>query len=143
MIFWDTSAIVPLIVEEPETSGALARLREDPTMVVWWGSLVEGMSAIERLAREGVLQADERAEATARLKEFAGAWHEIVPVDDVRDHARRLLARHPLTAADALQLGAALTWADARPAGHRFRTHDHRLASAARGEGFEVEGADG
>jgi predicted nucleic acid-binding protein len=75
--FWDTSALIPLIIDEPGSQSARAL-------------------------------------------------------------AARLLRRHPLCAADALQLGAAMTWAGGRPAGHRFASHDERLATTARAEGFKL-----
>jgi len=42
----------------------------------------------------------------------------------------------PLRAGDALQLGAALIWAEDPPDSHRFCTLDDRLGMAARLEGF-------
>lgn len=62
-------------------------------------------------------------------------------MDDVRRHAMRLLRVHPLRAADALQLGAALVWSGS-PAAGALHTLDDRLACAARIEGFEVAAAD-
>lgn len=47
---------------------------------------------------------------------------------------------HPLRAADALQLAAALVLSDFEPRTLPFVTLDDRLASAARREGFEVQG---
>lgn len=52
--------------------------------------------------------------------------------------ALRLLASHPLRAADALQLAAALVWARGQPGGHEIVCLDDRLASAALLEGFTV-----
>jgi hypothetical protein len=51
--FWDASAIVPLLVEEPTSKGLMARRTADPTMVVWWGTPAECVSALCRLEREG------------------------------------------------------------------------------------------
>ena len=48
---------------------------------------------------------------------------------------------HPLRAADALQLGAALVATDLEPAGLELVTLDERLATAAEKEGFTVLGA--
>jgi predicted nucleic acid-binding protein len=48
---------------------------------------------------------------------------------------------HPLRAADALQLGAALFAADGDPQSLELVTLDRRLADAARREGFPVLGA--
>jgi predicted nucleic acid-binding protein len=52
--------------------------------------------------------------------------------------ARRLLETHPLSAADALQLAAALVMTEERPTGTEFVTFDIRLAEAANKEGFPV-----
>ena len=52
--------------------------------------------------------------------------------------AVRLLRVHPLRGADALQLGAALVWADGAPSGLVLHTLDRRLALAAEREGFRV-----
>jgi len=52
--------------------------------------------------------------------------------------ARRLLGLHPLRAADALHLAAALVACDERPHALPFVTLDERLVDAARREGFAV-----
>ena len=136
MIFWDTSAIVPLIVDEPTTPSMLGILEEDPYQIVWWGTPIECLSALARRQREGTLTMEGYDKAHALLEQLRESWSEILPVDIVRAHAGRLLLRHPLRAADALQLGAALAWTEGAPAGHRFLTLDERLAGAGRGEGF-------
>ena len=38
MIFWDTSAVVPLLVEEPGSGQVLALLQEGAPAAVWWGT---------------------------------------------------------------------------------------------------------
>jgi hypothetical protein len=68
-------------------------------------------------------------------------WRQIHPIDlvgAVSLRAKRLLARHTLRAADALQLAAALLAADDDPQRLEFVTLDERLAEAARLEGFRV-----
>jgi predicted nucleic acid-binding protein len=47
---------------------------------------------------------------------------------------------HPLRAADALQLGAAIVAAEGDPSSLELVTLDHRLAEAAQREGFPVLG---
>lgn len=136
--FWDPSVIVPLLVLEPESERARGLAVADPSLVVWWASPVECLSAIARREREGALAPDGADEARRVLETLSGGWIEVVPSDHVRDHAGALLRRHPLRAADALQLAAALTWTEGRPKGSRFVTLDHRLAEAARGEGFDL-----
>ena len=69
---------------------------------------------------------------------MAQGWHEVDPNDIVRETAARLLRVHPLKAADALQLAAAFTVAEQRPASLEMLTLDERLASAAQKEGFVV-----
>jgi uncharacterized protein len=56
----------------------------------------------------------------------------------VLERAERLLAVHSLSAADALQLGAALVACDEQPRGEGFACLDGRLREAARREGFAV-----
>jgi hypothetical protein len=46
--FWDSSALVPLILREPRTDWAKRLLDEDGELVVWWGSAIECASAIAR-----------------------------------------------------------------------------------------------
>jgi hypothetical protein len=56
----------------------------------------------------------------------------------VRERAERLLRVHPLRAADALQLAAALLVFGDKPRGRSFVTLDDALLQAARREGFDA-----
>jgi len=136
--FWDASAIVPLLVAEPTTERLQAILAEDADMLVWWASEVECASAIARLSREGALDDDGADEAIDRLKQLAGVWHEVDPIEPVREAAVRFLRVHALRAADALQIAAAFVAAERRPASLDVITLDDRLAAAARKEGFRL-----
>ena len=107
-------------------------------MVVWWSTGVECVSAIARREREGLLTAADVIAATATLAALARAWGEIQAGDELRQAAIRLLRVHPLRAADALQLAAAITAADDDPRTLPFVTLDDRLARAAEREGFPV-----
>ncbi len=138
MIFWDTSAVIPLIIDEPATPSLRAVLKRDPAMVVWWGTSVECASALARVGRDGIVPDREVDVARDLLQTLASSWTEVLPTDGVREHAGRLLLRHPLRAADALQIGAAMVWAEDRPRGHPFCTLDARLGDVARLEGFKV-----
>lgn len=135
MRYWDASALVPLVVAEP-TSDALRRLASAGDIVTWCLSAVEIASAIERRGREGALSGPDRRAALDTLADLAGVWTEITAVAAVRERAMRLLAVHPIRAADALQLGAALVAAGDRPAAHEFLCGDQRLTDAAGREGF-------
>ena len=138
MKFWDTSAVVPLCVQGPTSAAVREILTEDASMVVWWGTHTECVSALTRRTREGgTTRADERA-ARYLLRSLASAWMEMQPNEALRNTAERLLAVHPLRAADALQLAAALTWCGQAPAGQDFVTFDRRLRDASFREGFTV-----
>jgi predicted nucleic acid-binding protein len=138
MRFWDSSAIVPLCVEEPATRPLVALARRGEPMMVWWASLIECDSALARLEREGALSAGGADAAFRRLDALKRAWIEIEPRDEIREIARRLLRLHPLRAADAMQLGAAHLAAERRPATLEIVTLDERLQVAAAKEGFQI-----
>lgn len=137
MRFWDSSALVPLVLKQPRSERARQLFEEDAEPVVWWGSALECASAIARLHRERHLTRKQEQEARALLDALRSSWFEVQPGDGVREQALRLLRLHPLRAADALQLAAALEWAGAPPAG-AFVTFDDRLRDAAQREGFET-----
>lgn len=139
MNFWDTSAIVPLLTDEAASGLRLRQAEQGGGMLVWWSTSVECASALHRLARERALKAPQVTEALARLRELEKHWAEIEPTQQVRQQAERLLRIHPLRAADALQLAAAIIGADYEPNGMTFLTGDTRLAEAAAKEGFKVE----
>jgi len=133
--FWDASAIVPLCITQPATAVVRDLWAEDPDIGAWWGTSVECQSAFSRLRREGVLPAGEETAAQTILERLRMAWLEIQPAEEVRVLACRLLRVHPLRAADALQLAAALVWAG-RPAVGEIVVLDLRLLEAARLEGL-------
>ncbi|HEY5865711.1 MAG TPA: PIN domain-containing protein [Candidatus Tectomicrobia bacterium] len=105
-------------------------------MIVWWGSLVECWPAFARLRREGLFDMRAEEQARAILARLATVWTEVLPSQAVRDHTARTLPLHPLRAADALQLAAALVWVQGQPIGQPFVCLDHRLRAAAQREGF-------
>jgi predicted nucleic acid-binding protein len=139
MRFWDTSAIVPLLVKESSTDVVRASWLGDPDIAVWWATEVECVSALARLERDGTLDVARVGEGLARLDALSLAWTEIEPGTRVREHANRLLRTHALRAADALQLAAAIVASEERPASLRVVTLDERVADAASREGFGVD----
>ena len=138
MRFWDSSAVVPLLVRQPASPRVDHWWAEDERLALWTLTPVEITSALWRQVREGSLdEADARA-ADARSQELAEASYLVTDIDGVKAMARRLLRVHPLRSADALQLAAAVVWTGGRPQGKTLLTLDERLALAARREGFEV-----
>jgi predicted nucleic acid-binding protein len=138
--FWDSSALVPLIVRQRQSGRMRALYRSDSGVFAWWGASVECASAISRLERDGLLRRPSANAARARLDRFAGTWQEVQPSDTLRDVARRILRVHDLRAADSLQLAAGLAAAEGRPATLSFVCLDERLGAAVEREGFPLLG---
>ena len=138
MRFWDSSAIVPLLAVEKATSAVREAIEADAEIVAWWGTPIECVSAIARREREAGLTAAGASVTLARLEAIRTAWAEVQPGDRVRATAIRLLRTHPLRAADAIQLAAAIVAAEDHPSTLPFVTLDGHLAEAAAREGFVV-----
>jgi predicted nucleic acid-binding protein len=136
MKFWDASALIALLVEEPHTRTIVDIARKDGDVAAWWGSSVECFSAFARLRREGVISLQEEDHIRHMISLLSDAWTEIEPTNEIRIIAERMLLVHPLRAADALQLAAALVWSGRSPKGQHFVCLDGRLRAAARNEGF-------
>lgn len=137
-MFWDSSALIPLLVPESTSADMTALWNGDREAAIWWSTPVECQSAIYRRHREHPLPRDVLAGALTRLRSIADGVDVIVPTDEVRRRAGRLLSVHLLRAGDALQLAAALVWCEERPADEEFVSHDERLRDAAVREGFTV-----
>lgn len=138
MKFWDSSAILPLVVKEKTTSTALTAYRNDSEVVVWWATEIECFSALARLSRESMLEENDLTIAIERLTALAQSWYVVQPTDRLRQVACRMLRVHPLRAADAQQLAAAMLASEMQPSTMPMYCLDHRLAIAARKEGFSV-----
>jgi len=134
MSFWDSSALLPLILREPTSNQMRTLWFDEQSPIVWWATLTECQAAIARRVREN-MAAEQVAEAGEGLRLLADFWLEVPPSDAVRTAAQRVLGLHPLRAADALQLAAAFVAADGKPGTLPVVTLDDRLAEAARKEG--------
>ena len=140
MRFWDSSAIVPLLVEQASSRGMSGLRADDPKMVVWWGTRVECSSAIARLERLGNLDDLGGQHAREILDPLSDTWYEIEPTQGLRELACGLLRKHEITSADALQLAAALCTPWRGPKTIEFVCLDRRLARAAEREGLRIAG---
>ncbi len=69
---------------------------------------------------------------------MAAEWSEVLPGERIRQRAERLLLTHPLRAADAFQLAAALIWAEETPQGLEVVCLDQNLREAALKEDFTL-----
>jgi len=134
--FWDTSAIIPLVIAEPGTSRAKIWFRQDSEIIVWTLTRVELLSAIARRRREEPKSSPLLAAARRDLLRAWDRWSEVTAIEAVRRLAERLVETHKLRAADALQLGAALVAAESDPGGLEFVTFDRNLAEPLTVKGF-------
>jgi uncharacterized protein len=137
MKFWDSSAILPLLMDERTSLKVASVYEEDARQIVWCLTEVEAASALARREREG-RDAEDVARARSMLRVLTERWEEVTSVQSVRARALRLLGTHALRAADALQLAAALVFCDERTESLPFVCLDDRLADAARKERFPV-----
>ena len=137
--FWDASAIVPLLINQPATERVSQLLEDDPEIVIWWATPIECISAVARLRREGAFDRNQEESVVVGLGVLGSSWYEVQPGESVRRQAMRLLRIHALRAPDGLQLAAALEWAGSPPgASDSLVTLDRRLAEVADLEGFKV-----
>jgi predicted nucleic acid-binding protein len=108
--------------------------------VVWTFTRVEILSALARRRRAEPRAARRLLAARREILEAWPHWSEVTALDLVRRHAERVIEAHPLRAADAIQIGAALVAAEEEPASVGFVTLDETQADAAEREGFRVFG---
>ena len=134
--FLDSSALIPLFVQEPLTSRVQA-LYKQCRPVVWWGASVEIAAALARLLR--VKQLDVAAWNTAKVSadKLSTQWAVIQPSENVRTKAKQIVENYDLRAADCFQLAAALDWCNDAPNGRMFLSADRKLRDAALLCGFD------
>ena len=138
MRYWDASALVPLVVAEPDSDRVRSWLSVDDGIVTWAWTSTEIVGAVERRAREESLSLQQRREALARFAALADAWDEVTDMLAIRSRANSLLARYPLRAADAGQLGAAVLVREQLAGELVFVCLDLRLSLAAERESLRV-----
>ena len=138
MKFWDSSALLSLVTRQSGVQLVAPVIQGDNDLAVWWGTHTEMVSGACRLRREAAIDDNGLAALISDSEQVLSRAVEIEPIDSVRMAAARLLRTHALRAADALQLAAALVWADLRPQGMGFVSLDRRLRAAAEKEGFTV-----
>ena len=137
-MFWDSSAVVPLIVPAVQSTRLVKYLASDKDVAVWRGTPVECAAALYRCHREASIGQAALDAALVRLHAFTEDADTVAPSEFVRRRASELVAVHSLRATDAFQLAAALAWCEGHPRSERFLSLDGRLSEAARREGFTV-----
>ncbi|MEQ1604228.1 MAG: type II toxin-antitoxin system VapC family toxin [Pyrinomonadaceae bacterium] len=138
MSFWDSSAIVPLCLNETKSQSARRLWRNFSEHFAWRETGVEIASALARRLREGSI--DIARFDTAELIALSLEPHLKIVPPTARQLvlARRFPKLYGLRALDSLQLAAALVWCNEYPKSKDFVTADARLAEAAETAGFTV-----
>ena len=130
--------MLPLLSEEKFSDTVTSLFREDEDATVWWGTWIECSVAVSRLTRVNKLTEAGEEEARTNLDELSVNWVEMEPTGDLRLLAMLVSRDHPLKAADALQLAAALRWCEGNTNGANFVCLDNQLRRSAEDEGFDV-----
>jgi predicted nucleic acid-binding protein len=138
MRFWDSSALVPLLIREPWSDQVRRLLADDGDIVASIITPIEIQSALWRRRHHGEMAADQHIAAEEAFAKLSESWSEINDLVEVRQVALDLITRHVLRAADALQLGTAIVASNGAPGSLPFVTFGLDLAAAARAEGFTV-----
>lgn len=138
MSFWDSSAIVPLCLNEVRSQSARMYWRGFPERYVWREAPIEIASAIARRLRERSISEHDVVFAETRLADLETRWRDIETTDRCRNLARTFPKLYGLRALDSLQLAAALVWCKELPNKKDFISADNRLCRAAESAGFTV-----
>lgn len=131
--YFDTSAIVPLLVREPTTDHC-TRLWDEATRIAG-ARLVypEACAALARAVRMGRLEGAQMVAATAELNDLVEQIDFVEITADLARNAGRLAQQYGLRGYDAVHLAAGVAIADPDVV---FVTGDADLADAAKASGL-------
>jgi predicted nucleic acid-binding protein len=135
--YFDASALVKRYVREAG-SRMVRRLLASGIVATSRLSEVEVTFGIVRRAREGAFTAARRDRALAGFQRDMPALAVVEVIPEVTADARTLLLRHPLRAADAIQLASCLYLQRQLNQSVPFVAFDQRLLDAARTEGVAI-----
>ncbi len=137
-MFWDSSAVVPVLVTEIQSAPMAALLRTDPGLRS--GGPVQSNGS--RRCIDVIGKANSFSALSTRRSSGSRRWWQT----PTSSHPRSGCASGPdvcwrrsrFAPSDALWLAAALVWCNEAPQGDSFVSLDDRLREAARREGFAV-----
>jgi len=135
--YFDASALVKRYVRESGSS-TVRRLLSSGVAATSRLSEVEISSGIARRTREGTLTIGQRDRMLTALRRDLPAVAIVEIVPEVTAIAGSLLLRHPLRAADAIQLASCLYLQRQLAQPVPFVAFDRRLLDAARAEAVEI-----
>jgi predicted nucleic acid-binding protein len=135
LAFWDSSALLKLLFEEPGTDLAVGLWDESAGVVASRLSVPEVSAAIAAAERGGRIDGARARVARAERLRYLAALDVVEVSADLAANAAALAVRHALSGADAVHLATALTL---RHDELVVATWDGRLATAAAAEGLSV-----
>lgn len=106
--YFDTSAIVPLLIDEPSTERCRAHWLNADRLVAVALALVEARAALAMAARMGRITAAQLGAAADRLPGLLDQAELVSVDDDLLESAADLAEAHALRAYDAVHLAAAM-----------------------------------
>jgi len=139
LAFWDSSALVKLLVEEAGTDVAVALWDESSGVVASRLAVPEVSAALASAERRGRVDQAAVRNAHDEWRRYADALHFMEVSTEIADRAAVLVVGHPLSGADAVHLATALALREVEPV---LATWDRRLATAAVAEGLAVVPGD-
>jgi uncharacterized protein with PIN domain len=71
--FWDSSALIPLLIAEPTSVFVTHWLAIDPVIVVWALTRIEMLSALERRRRDGPVSKTQMFRRIVNWINYAGS----------------------------------------------------------------------
>jgi hypothetical protein len=135
--YFDTSAVIPLLVDEPGSATA-GRLWDEADHVVSVSlGYAEARAALAQAHRLRRLSATGLRRSVADLGELYSQIDRVAVSDDLVRRAGDLAERHALRGYDAVHLAAGLVVADAETV---FVSGDHALRRAAHAAGLATVG---
>lgn len=139
LAFWDSSALVKLLVEEEGTDTAVTLWDDAARVVASRLSIPEVSAALAAAERGGRIDELRARAALDEWRRYRDALDIIEVSAEIAEQASGVAIKHPLSGADAVHLATARALRD-----HELvlATWDRRLGAAAAAEGLSVIGAD-
>ena len=135
LAFWDSSALVKLLVEEQGSDVAAVLWDVAAEVAASRLSVPEIAAALAAAERGGRIDRARARIARAEWDRYRSALDVVEVSAEIADHAAGLAASHPLSGADAVHLASAVAL---RGGELVVATWDRRLEAAALAEGLSV-----
>lgn len=137
MRFWDTSALIPLILEEDSSARMRTIFDADPHVLTSAFTPLEVASAVWRRRHADEISVEAHQAADVLFADLSTTWTELPVSQGAIEGAISVMSRHQLRAGDALLLGSAILAAGSSTK-LVFVTLDDQQRAAALAEGFSV-----